>query len=75
MLIQQFMGIIVKCSYDVQQKIGKKSLIEDKIYSIVSKIDSSLEELSESVLNKQVDNIKLLNKLDEIRGLLIDLYK
>ncbi|HPP88279.1 MAG TPA: YaaR family protein, partial [bacterium] len=70
-LIQQFMGIIVKCSYEVQQRIGKKSLFEDKIYSVVHKIDESLEELSEAVLNKQIDNIRLLNKLDEIRGLLI----
>jgi len=75
LLIQQFMGIIVKSSYQVQQRIGKKSLTEEKIYSIVRRIDEGLEELSESVLNKQNNTMKLLNKLDEIRGLLIDLYK
>jgi len=75
LLIQNFMAIIIKSSYEVQQKLGKKSIIEDKVYSIVKKVDSSLEELSEKVLNEQIDNIKLIDKLDEIRGILIDLYK
>ncbi|GEM_PF-1777029 len=75
MLIQRFMGIVIKSSYEVQQKLGKKSLTEDKMYSVVKKIDKELEQLSESVLNKNIDKIKLIDKLDEIRGLLIDLYK
>ncbi len=75
MLLQQFMGIIIKNSYEVQLRVGRKSFTEEKIYSIVKKIDLELEQLSEQILNKNLDKIKLIDKLDEIRGLLIDLYK
>jgi len=75
LLLQQFMGIIIKSSYEVQQRVGRKSFTEEKVYSIVKKIDLELEHLSENVLNKNIDKIKLVDKLDEIRGLLIDLYK
>lgn len=43
-------------------------------YVIVKKINQSLEDLLESVLNQEKKQIDLVAKLDEIRGLLVDLY-
>lgn len=45
-----------------------------KIYRYLERIDIELEELSNLVLAEQKDSIKILQKLDHIRGILIDLY-
>lgn len=45
-----------------------------KIYQSLELINQELEELSRSVLAEQKDRLKILEKLDQIRGLLIDLY-
>lgn len=72
-LIQKFMNKIVKDGYKVNsitsQRIGK----DDKILTTIKKIDTTLEELSEKLLNKENDAIKLAAKVDEIKGLLLDL--
>lgn len=45
-----------------------------KIYQCLEQIDTELEELSKTVLNKQKNQLKMIEKLDSIRGLLVDLY-
>lgn len=45
-----------------------------KLYQCLELIDQELESLSKLVLSKQKDSLKVLEKLDQIRGLLIDLY-
>ena len=72
-LIQQFMAKVVKDAYKVNSTISKRIDREDKILTTVKKVDKKLEELAEELLNKQIDNIKLAAKVDEIKGLLMDL--
>ncbi len=50
------------------------SSVKGKLYSLVETVDESLEELTEVVLSEQESQIEVLAKLDEIRGLLVDLY-
>ncbi|MFY9175250.1 MAG: YaaR family protein [Peptococcia bacterium] len=45
-----------------------------KIFQTLQLIDQELESLSKSVLAEQKDRLKILDKLDQIRGILIDLY-
>lgn len=45
-----------------------------KIMHLIEKIDAELEELSNIVLSRQKNQVKLLEKMDQIRGLLVDLY-
>lgn len=45
-----------------------------KIYQSLEQIDTELEELSKMVLNKQKNQLKMIERLDSIRGLLVDLY-
>ncbi len=45
-----------------------------KIYQHIEVINQELEDLSKLVLEQQRDPVKLLKKLDSIRGLLVDLY-
>jgi len=49
--------------------------MRQKIYTVTKLIDKKLDALTKLVLTQQAQNITLLATLDEIRGLLIDLYK
>ena len=38
-------------------------------------IDKKLQELTDKIIGNEKDNISILNTLDEIQGLMIDVYK
>ena len=45
-----------------------------KVYATVSKINRKLEELAQEVLKENKDNLAIMNTVDEIRGLIIDVF-
>lgn len=44
-----------------------------KVFATVKKINNGLEDLTKEVLNAEGDNIKILQKIEDIRGLVLDL--
>lgn len=46
---------------------------QPKVMARVTKINRALEELGEQVLSSQAEPLKILAKIDEIKGLIIDL--
>lgn len=61
-------------TYQLKEERGWSRQGRPKSYQSLELIDRELEELSSLVLNKQRSQLKILEKLDHIRGLLIDLY-
>ena len=66
----------------VEEAVGKMYQVKDdysptqgKVQSIVTSIDSSLEDLTEMIVENQEKELDILAKLDEVRGMLIDLYR
>ena len=45
-----------------------------KVMTRVTKIDQSLDELGKQLLDKQAQPLGVLTKIDEIRGLIVDLF-
>lgn len=45
-----------------------------KSFTIVAQIDENLEQLRNLFMDEQKDSLKIIEKLDAIRGLLLDLY-
>jgi uncharacterized protein YaaR (DUF327 family) len=41
----------------------------------VETIDEKLEELTQALLNDQKENLDIASSIDEITGLLVDIYK
>jgi uncharacterized protein len=72
-LLQKFMAKIIKDSYKVSSVTSQRIDKDDKVLTTVNTIDKKLEELSEELLNKQTDVLKLAAKVDDIKGLLMDL--
>ena len=45
-----------------------------KTFALIDKINQKLEELMNELLDKEADHISLLRSIDDIRGLLVDLF-
>lgn len=71
-LITSFLDITVNKMFKIR---NITNWIKNKEYVLIEKINEKLAALTHFVLEKQNENINLLSTLDEIRGLLVDLYK
>lgn len=73
-LISEFLALAVGNS----KKFSKKSLLDrrgrHRVYAIIKTINEELDLLTEEVINGEKDNISLLKRLDDIRGLILDLF-
>ena len=72
-MIREFLKYVTDNMLRVEHYTGGK--LKQKIFTVTKIIDKKLSALSKLVLSQQSQNIDLLATLDEIRGLLIDLYK
>jgi uncharacterized protein YaaR (DUF327 family) len=45
-----------------------------KVNFVIRSVNEKLEELTREILSEQQDNIKILQMVDDIRGLLVDLF-
>lgn len=72
-LISEFLDEAVGNSH----KFMKKNFLDRrgryKGYAIIKKINEELEHLTEEVLSSEKDKIRILARLDEIKGLILDL--
>ena len=73
-MIMEFLKYVTKNMFAVEHNTGG-SRMKQKICTVTKIIDSKLNALTELIINQQTHNIDLLATLDEIRGLLVDLYK
>ena len=73
-LIAEFLDLVIGKS----KKFSKRSLLDrrgrHRVYAIVKNINEELEQLTQDVLQEEKDNIRLLQRLADIRGLILDLF-
>ncbi len=72
-LVKDFMNEILNRSHKFtrQNFLDKKG--RHRVYGIIHLVDQNLDELAEELLKDESDNLAILAKIGEIRGLLIDL--
>lgn len=72
-LISEFLGVAVGNS----RKFSKQSLLDrrgrHKVYALIKKINNELDLLTQEVMNGEKDNIDILRRVDDIRGLILDM--
>lgn len=44
-----------------------------RVYAVIKKVNEELDQLTRDVLSEEKDNIKVLQRLDDIRGLILDI--
>ncbi|MDI6871703.1 MAG: YaaR family protein [Bacillota bacterium] len=73
-LVQSFLDTVLHQAYAVQQQTGFDRKGRRRVYVLVQRVNQALEELAQLTLSRHADPLLLLEKLGEIRGLLVDLY-
>ena len=72
-LIKSFLNEVVYRSHTFSRKNFLDRKRSHRVYDIIRLIDKNLDELAEALLADEKDNIDILNKIGEIRGLLLDI--
>lgn len=73
-LIKSFMNEVVNRSHKFSRENYLDRRGRHRIYGIVKLVDENLDELARELMKEEQDAIAILNKIDEIRGLLLDIF-
>ena len=74
MLIKRFLQEAVEYGLDMKQSHTWNRFGEGRRLKIVETIDERLVELAQEILSEEKSSIDLLDKIGEIKGLLVNLY-
>lgn len=72
-LIKGFLNEVVYRSHKFSRENFLDRRGRHRVYGIVRLIDQNLDELAEELLKEEKDNIMILSKVGEIKGLLLDI--
>jgi uncharacterized protein YaaR (DUF327 family) len=73
-LITEFMGEVVNNSLKFSKQSHFDRRGRHKVYALVKKVNAKVEELSREFLKEEKDNIKILESIGSIKGILFDMY-
>lgn len=71
-MIKEYLESILKFMYETKKDI---SFWQTQYYITVDTIDSKLEELTQALLGDEKDNINIVAAVDEIQGMIVDIYR
>ncbi len=72
-LVKDFMNEILNRSHKFSRQNFLDKRGRHRVYGIIHLVDQNLDELAAELLKDESDNLSILAKIGEIRGLLIDL--
>lgn len=72
-LIKEFMNEIVNRSHKFSRENFLDRRGRHRVYGIIRLVDEKLDELAQELVSEECDKIAILAKVDEIRGLLLDI--
>ncbi|MHB8073683.1 DUF327 family protein [Desulfosporosinus fructosivorans] len=73
-MVKSFLRSTFGQSRKMQDESSWDSQGRPKIMARVAKIDHALDELGKQLLDQQAKPLEILTKIDEIRGLIVDLF-
>ena len=72
-LVKEFMNEVVSHSHEFSRENFLDRRGRHRVYGIVRLVDKNLDELAQELVKDEKDNIAVLGKVGEIRGLLLDI--
>lgn len=73
-LIKDFLNEVVNRSHKFSRENFLDRRGRHRVYGIVRLIDQNLDDLAKELMKDEKDNMAILGKVDEIRGLLLDIF-
>jgi len=71
--VKEFMNEIVSRSHEFSRENFLDRRGRHRVYGIIRQVDKNLDELAGELLKEEKDNLAILGKIDDIRGLLLDI--
>lgn len=73
-LVKEFLSLTVNNSH----KFSKDNFLDrrgrHRVLTLVKQVDDELENLTQDFLKKEKDKLKIINRLDGIKGMLLDIF-
>lgn len=73
-LIKEFMNEIVNRSHKFSRENFLDKRGRHRVYGIIKLVDETLDELALELLKDEKNHMEILAKVDEIRGMLLDIF-
>lgn len=71
-MVKNFLSDVVEYGYSLNKR---DSFWESQYYSTVEIVDEKLDSITKEILSNQKNNISIASSIDQIQGLLIDVYR
>ena len=72
-LIKEFLNEVVNRSHKFSRENFLDRRGRHRVYGMIKRVDAALDELAGELLKDEKDALSILDKVDEIRGLLLDI--
>ena len=73
-LVKDFMNEVVTHSHSFSRENFLDRRGRHRVYGIIRLIDENLDQLAKELMKDEEDNLAILDKIGEIRGLLLDIF-
>ena len=73
-LVKDFLNEIINRSHSFSRENFLDRRGRHSVYGIVRLVDEKLDELAQELVKDEKDNLNILSKIGEIRGLLLDIF-
>jgi uncharacterized protein YaaR (DUF327 family) len=72
-LVKDFLNEVVNRSHKFSRENFLDRRGRHRVYGMIKLVDEQMDELATALVKDEKDHIDILNKVDEIRGLLLDI--
>lgn len=72
-LVKDFLNEVVNRSHEFSRENFLDRRGRHRVYGIVRLVDKNLDDLAQELVKEEKDNLTVLNKVGEIKGLLLDI--
>lgn len=72
-LIQEFMNEIVNRSHKFSRENFLDRRGRHRVYGMIKRVNVALDELAQELIKDEKDHLAILGKIDEIRGMILDI--
>ena len=73
-MIKEFMNEVVSRSHSFSRENFLDRRGRHRVYGIIRLVDETLDALAKELVKDEKDHISILNKIGELRGLLLDIF-
>ncbi len=71
--VKEFLNEVVSRSHEFSRENFLDRRGRHRVYGIIKKVDENLDELASELIKDEKDHLAILGRIDDIRGLLLDI--